>query len=122
MAMANDFFVEAQLALAAYANLPSSVPDITALEEAGIPTAQAVRFAETWTVITQYTDLTSGLSVTVSAPTSDLNARYLAIRGTEPAAATDLTADVLTEPSFNPHSIALLTDCIQSQPWRHARR
>lgn len=71
---------------------------------------QAARFAEEWRVIEQYTDAVSGLSVTVFAPVNDPDARYLAFRGTEPAA-NDLTADGLLAlglpASLNPQYVAL---------------
>ena len=61
-------------------------------------------------MVEQYTDSASGLSVTVFAPTSVPNARYVAIRGTEPAA-SDLTADGLLAlglpAALNPQYVAL---------------
>lgn len=106
-------FQQSELALAAYAkDLLPGRPSTSALEDQGkgMSTSQAQKFAESWTVLAQYTDPASGLSVTVFAPTSDPNARYLAIRGTEPAA-NDLTAAGLLAlglpAALNPQYVAL---------------
>lgn len=78
-----DYLNEAELALAAYAALPldSSGSDIErALRLAGMSTAQATRFANTYTVATQY-NAGNGLSATVFTDAG--GNKYLAIRGTD---------------------------------------
>ncbi|QDX80631.1 hypothetical protein B9N43_04850 [Denitratisoma sp. DHT3] len=75
---------------------------------------QAAQFAESWWVIDQYTDPSSGLSATIfqqrDANGNPIGSKYLAIRGTEPSA-NDLTADGLLAlglpASLNPQFIAL---------------
>jgi hypothetical protein len=115
MSNTTQYFQQAELALAAYSNLTtgmSLVAYVTALQQGGkgMSTAQAQKFAEAWRVVEQYTDSASGLSVTVFAPTNDPNARYLAIRGTEPSA-NDLTTDGLLALGLptvlNPQYVAL---------------
>lgn len=96
MANITETFSQAELALASNANLSVGTPSTVELKRDGVgmSSVHAARFAESLIVVDQYTDSASGLSVTVFAPTNDPNARYLAIRGTEPTA-SDLTADGL---------------------------
>ena len=67
MTTINDYFVQSELALAAYAILSPSTPDILALQDEGkiMAPTQAAQFASEWQVIDQYTDLVSGFSATV---------------------------------------------------------
>jgi hypothetical protein len=112
MSQTTRYYTHAELSLAAYADLAPGVDPVPALTDSavGMSLAQADQFSRQWTVIARCTDPASGLSVTVFAPTSDPNARYLAIRGTEPAA-TDLTADGLLALGLpavlNPQYVAL---------------
>ena len=112
MSQTTSYYTYAELSLASYANLAPGVDPVPALTDSavGMSSAQADQFSRQWTVIAQYTDAASGLSVTVFAPTSDPNARYLAIRGTEPSA-SDLTAGGLLAlglpAALNPQYVAL---------------
>lgn len=112
MSQISNYFIHSELALAAYANLAPGEDPVPALTDnaVGMSLAQAQQFAESLIVVDQYTDSASGLSVTVFAPTNDPNARFLAIRGTEPSA-SDLTADGLLAlglpAALNPQYIAL---------------
>lgn len=121
MATADQYFIQAELAQTAYGTYANGAidPNLLTSADVGMSLAQAQKFAETWTVIAQYTDPASGLSVTVFAPTSDPNARYLAIRGTEPAL-SDLNADGLLAlglpASLNPQYVALKA---QIDQWRN---
>ena len=106
MTYASFHLLEAELAQAAYGSYGFGAidPNLLTSADVGMSSVHAARFAESWIVIDQYTDSVSGLSVTVFAPTNDPNARYLAIRGTEPTA-SDLTADGLLAlglPKFSP--------------------
>lgn len=79
MSTLNDYFQQAELALAAYAiNLTAGVPRKGALTDAGMSDAQATQFAATYTVVAQYSDAT-GVSATVFADATGHT--YLAIRG-----------------------------------------
>lgn len=85
-----DYFTQAELSLAAYANLSAGVPSQDELKKAGMSTTQAANFAATYTVVDQYTDPASGFSATVFERGGQ---RYLAIRGTQPSDVLDLIAD-----------------------------
>jgi len=79
-----DYFKQAELAFAAYANLFSGISGDDfkiALEDGGkgMSPAQAQRFSENWLVVDQYTDPASGFSATVFQRGTQ---KYLAIRGT----------------------------------------
>ena len=111
MGLINDFFVQSQLALAAYANLLSGSPSKTALIDAGMSDSQATVFARDWRVVDQYTHTeqtpiyddggnitgylttSNGLTVTVFQEVST-GKRYLAIRGTEATSGADLWTDL----------------------------
>ncbi len=56
MNAALDYFKQAELALAAYADLVPGVPDIGKLQDEGrgLSRTQAQRFSEQWRVVTQY--------------------------------------------------------------------
>jgi len=101
--------MQAELALAAYAVLARGVPDPQRLRDADMSESQAVRFSASWTVIDQFTDPSSGVSATIFQKGSQ---RYLAIRGTEPAA-NDILVDGILALGFaaklNPQFDALKT-------------
>lgn len=95
-----NYFAQAELALAAYADLTTGEPNKAEIEKAGMSDAQATRFASTWRVVTQYTDPITGVSATVfQAVTRDPltgeavtgGQKYLAIRGTD--GPTDIIAN-----------------------------
>ena len=89
MATITDYFVQAQLSMAAYAVglLPgmyraADYPAyVEALIDAGMSQRQAEEFANTYSVIDQYTDPLSGFSGTVFA--DEAGNKYVAIRGSE---------------------------------------
>lgn len=98
MSAIQDYFSQAQLALAAYANLQGGNPNTVALQDGGMSLLQANRFASEWTVVTQFkhsethtyvdetgstivTTSSNGLSATVFQDKS--GKRYLAVRGTD---------------------------------------
>lgn len=120
MSTITDFHVQADLALAAYANLTSGISSTAytnALTDdaAGMTLAQATVFAAKWNVITQYTDPLTGVSATVFQAVSG-GPKYLAIRGTQ--GLTDYLADYLilngTPSTLNPQYQSLKT---QVQAW-----
>jgi len=93
----NTNFEQAQLSLAAYAlDLRRGMPgaadtDYTnALRFAGMSQTQAAQFANTYTVVDQYTDPTTGLSATVFQKGTQY---VLALRGTEVTDILDYIAD-----------------------------
>jgi Ca2+-binding RTX toxin-like protein len=110
-----EYFKQAQLALAAYADLTTGVPDISALRDQGrgMSFEQATRFSNQWTVVAQYNHTsdpypvydentgellrydttTNGLSVTVFQENAT-GQRYLAIRGTDDL--YDLATDLVS--------------------------
>ena len=95
MSLITDALKQAELALAAYANITSGIT-ISALKDAGMTEIQATKFAAAWTVASQYTDAgpsssATGLSVTVFQEKAT-GQRYLAIRGTEP---NDFLRDII---------------------------
>jgi len=83
MASIIDYFNQAELSFAAYADLERGTPDTQALqgESVGMSAIQAAQFASEWIVVDQYPDA-SGASATVFQEVATGN-RYLAIRGTE---------------------------------------
>ena len=112
MTIANDYARQAELALAAYADLANGPTEVLALVDAGMSDAQAQHFAESWRVIAQYNHMSepypvydefgqltgysttsNGLSATVFEDISTQR-RYLAIRGTDDLydVATDLVS------------------------------
>ncbi|MCB0065833.1 MAG: hypothetical protein KDD77_01710, partial [Caldilineaceae bacterium] len=86
MSMIADYFKQAELALAAYANLFSGIAGDEfriALEDGGkgMSPTQAAFFASHWRVIDQSPASPTGFSATVFEEISS-GKRYLAIRGT----------------------------------------
>jgi len=106
-----NFFTQAELALAAYANLSTGEVSQSALIQAGMAPTQARKFSENWRVVDQYvhTDqrpiyddggnrigfltVSNGLSATVFEKVGNPAAKFLAIRGTDDIA--DLITDVV---------------------------
>ena len=84
-----NYFAQAELALAAYADLTTGEPNKAELKKAGMSDAQATRFASTWRVVTQYTAIT-GVSATVFQAVTG-GQTCLAIRGTD--GPTDIIAN-----------------------------
>jgi hypothetical protein len=104
MATITQYFEQAQLSLAAYAlDLQSGMFGsadanyISKLKAAGMSDTQAIDFANTYTVIDQFTDsasiLDSGFSATLFKDNRTQQI-YLAIRGTEPLTLADIGADL----------------------------
>jgi len=106
----NDYFIQSELALAAYATLASSVPNISELKRVGMTPLQAQTFAGNWTVVDQYDGTVeetytdefgqehtflnhTGLSVTLFENSS--GKQVVAIRGTEPTDPADLFTDAI---------------------------
>ncbi|MEW6292451.1 MAG: hypothetical protein AB1544_03990 [Pseudomonadota bacterium] len=94
MNVITEYFKQAELALAAYAQLMPGSPDIEALKhpDVGMSESQAERFAEHWRVIDQSPASPTGFSATVFEEIST-GKRYLAIRGTEGFFSVDTLAD-----------------------------
>jgi Ca2+-binding RTX toxin-like protein len=90
MTQISELSVQAELSLAAYANLTKGVPSQAELRKAGMSQTQAEHFAAEWSVVDQSTDSASGFSATVFEKGGQ---RYLAIRGTEPSDVLDFIAD-----------------------------
>lgn len=90
-----NYYTQAELAFAAYANLFPDVNPIPALRDdtVGMSPTQARRFAQRWRVVDQFNDSFSGLSATVFEEVAT-GKRSLAIRGTTPSDVRDLTADL----------------------------
>lgn len=94
MATITDYYTQAQMAVAAYAldldpNMSgTNQGDIyrARLVIAGMTEAQAANFANTYTVVHQYTDPVSGFSGTVFSKGGEY---YFALRGTEGFDPTD---------------------------------
>jgi hypothetical protein len=85
MNIVETLHVQSELALAAYANLPSGILDDAyedALIAAGMSQLQAEEFARNWKIVDQYTDFETGASATVFQNKAD-GKTYLAVRGTE---------------------------------------
>ena len=113
MSTIQDYFIQSQLALAAYANLQPGTPNPAELvkDNVGMSANQADRFARDWRVVAQYTHLeqiptideegnitgyiesSNGLSVTVFQRVGS-NEKYVAIRGTEAGSGADLWTDL----------------------------
>lgn len=79
----SSYFESAQLSLAAYALSLTSTMNrdqyISALVRAGMSTSQASEFADTYAIVDQYNDSSTGLSATVFQKGGQY---YLAVRGT----------------------------------------
>lgn len=110
MSNINVYFLQAELAQAAYGTFSGRTIEIEELTRsgAGMSTSQAAAFVENWQVAAQYGNGT-GLSATVFESRED-GTKYLGIRGSEPAA-NDIVSDLLLAtgwPSnFNPQFLAL---------------
>ncbi len=95
MATIKDYFKQAQLSQAAYAQnlLPNMAGAndtnyVAALEQGGMSSIQAIAFANTYTVIDQYTDPDSGFSGTLFRNT-ETGEYTFALRGTQPSEFVD---------------------------------
>ena len=88
----SDYSKQAQLALAAYANLLPGVANIQELQRAGFAASLANQYADKWIVVDQVSDPGSGLSATVFREIST-GKSYLAIRGTDDL--VDLATDLI---------------------------
>ncbi|MFO1204712.1 MAG: calcium-binding protein [Burkholderiales bacterium] len=87
----------AQLALAAYGDLSVGMPlndYLTALGFSGMGEAQARAFAADYRVVKQYSDIETGLSVTLFECLTDKH-KLVAVRGTEVADLGDIENDIL---------------------------
>ncbi len=95
------YYLQSELALASYTNLLVRIPNTVALQDdgKGMSAAQAAKFAETYTVVTQYNDTLAegGLGTSFSATVfKDAGGNLtLAIRGTAELTGSpnDLTTD-----------------------------
>ncbi len=111
MSTINTYFTQAELSLAAYGTFSVGAIPLEKLtgNDVGMSAVQASTFAANYTVAAQYTDSATGVSATVFQQGSQ---KYLAIRGTEPAA-SDLLANSLLAfgipSSLNPQFNALKT-------------
>ena len=94
-----DYFTQAELSLAAYANLSAGVPSQDELKKAGLSDTQAVEFAKHYNVVDQWNNPSIGLSATVfellDANGNPTGQKTLAIRGTEPSTPTDLLTGLI---------------------------
>lgn len=113
MSAVSEYYLQAELSLAAYSNLFNGITGQqyeNALKDAGkgMSAAQATDFATKYTVVQQFTDPITGVSATVFQEISTGN-RYVAIRGTE--GLTDYLADYViingTPSQLNPQYLAL---------------
>jgi len=92
MSQINDYFIQAELAMAAYANLNVGAPSQGELIQAGMSSVQAAQFASKWVVVEQYNDPITGVSATVFEEVGT-GKKHLAVRGTQDPA--DFVADYL---------------------------
>ncbi|MBN1956658.1 MAG: hypothetical protein JXQ81_06655 [Desulfuromonadales bacterium] len=98
MSTISNYYKYSELAFASYSNLVSGMlrPDyIDALMrgDEGMSQKQAATFADTYTIIDQYNDPSSGLSVTLFE--DGAGAQTVAIRGTTPTDLLDLATDII---------------------------
>jgi len=111
--MSHEYFKQAELALAAYANLVTGVNVKNELEIAGLPGIQADNFILNYSIEKQYNDTLTGLSATVFKSTDVNNPQtYLAIRGTDDLIdlATNLiNVGILGSTSLQPQYASLKT-------------
>ena len=124
MVSISEYIRQLEFSLASYASLAIGTRSMHELRRGatGMPATEAAQFAESWTVIDQFTDPPNGVSATVfqqrESSGSPTERRYLAIRGAEPSA-LDLTANgplALGLPaSLNPQFTALKA---QINDWR----
>ncbi|MHB1619267.1 MAG: alpha/beta hydrolase family protein [Sulfuricella sp.] len=109
MSQISEYFRQAELSLAAYADLSTGVPNEDELKKAGMSSTQATRFAATWSVAAHYSDVT-GVSATVFQEIST-GQKTLAIRGTQ--GVTDFITDYFilngTPSQLNPQYQSLKT-------------
>lgn len=108
MTTVNQYYTESELAQAAYGTYSIGAIDINLLtsNDVGMSQEQAEAFASTYSVVDQYNDATSGLSVTLFE-TISTGERHLAVRGTEGltfSAATDWLANLA---DIGPDGIAI---------------
>ncbi len=82
MTSISKYFDQAELALAAYADLESNIDPLSELKRKGFADLQARSFLEQWRVVEQYSDPLTGLSATVFEEVST-GERSLAVRGTQ---------------------------------------
>lgn len=75
MTLTTDLFEQAQLALAAYADLATGSPDLQKLRVAGLTLRQADRFIERYRVVTRHWNSGNGLSATVFTDANGQNAK-----------------------------------------------
>jgi len=101
MTVESEIFDNAELSLAAYAELnigsTNTLQNISALQQGGdgMTQTQAEEFALRWPeVVDQYTNPLSGLSVTVFRNGSEVN---IAIRGTQTSSVVDLFIDLYSD-------------------------
>jgi Ca2+-binding RTX toxin-like protein len=123
MSNAEEYFQEAELALAAYATLAKGTPNAGALVDAGMTASEANRFAKTWIVV-DLDDSPTGLSATVFERVGDdTHTRYLAIRGTTPSDLRDLATDWVDVALFGTPALQLqyLSLKAQVQQWINDR-
>ena len=80
--MVHHCFMQAQFAVAAYADFDDVLPDPTALVLAGMTASQSREFAACWRVAEQYTDARTGVSATLFQPVS-AERKYLAVRSAD---------------------------------------
>ncbi len=112
MSTVNEYAIQSELAQAAYGTFVNVIINNEELTSpsVGMSPTQASRFVEKWQVSAQYTDPITGVSATVFEEVGS-GTKHLAIRGTQPANAGDIVADLLLAagwPSdFNPQFIAL---------------
>ena len=118
MNIIEEYYLQAELAFAAYFDLEQGVDPVPALQDGsdGMSSFQATAFAERWTIVDSVEDFNTGLSATVFQKNDGSNEKYLAIRGTE--GVLDYVADFFVLaglPSFlNPQYVYLKQ---QVQDW-----
>jgi Ca2+-binding RTX toxin-like protein len=108
MSVITEYYKEAELALASYANLTGGMSNtdyINALRAAAFSAAQASAFAAKWNVVTQYTDPVTGVSATVFQAVAG-GPNYIAIRGTELDDPGDIAAAGIILTGFIPLDLA----------------
>lgn len=100
MVSISEHFRQSELALASSASLTIGTRSMDELsrDATGMSAAEAAQFAESWTVVDQFTDPPNGVFATVfrqcESSGGSTERRCLAIRGAEPSA-LDLTANGL---------------------------
>ncbi len=93
MSLKVDYFKQAELALAAYANFNTDKLTQAELRDADFSTSQAQQFADAYRLIAQYADI-AGLSAMVLTSRNSQET-FLAIRGTEGDDLRDLLTDLI---------------------------